>query len=110
MQPLGPLGKETTRDWQAIGTASGLGCTVVVGLFLCIGAGVYLDRWLGTSPILVLVGVALGLAVAGYSLYELAVLGVPDRGRVRVRKQSAAGRQPAGYDDSDDDDASEREG
>jgi ATP synthase protein I len=82
--PLGDFA-ENKRDWQAVGVASGLGCTVVVSLLLCIGGGVLLDRWLGTSPIFVLVGVALGLAAAGYSLYELAVLGMPDRGRIKVQ-------------------------
>jgi ATP synthase protein I len=86
-----PLGTESQqRDLQAIGVATGLGITVVVSLLLCIGAGVLLDRWLGTSPILVLVGVALGLASAGYALYELAVLGIPDRGHIRLKRSNAA--------------------
>lgn len=89
MQSRNPLGEGRQRDWQAVGVASGLGCSVVVSLFLCIGVGVLLDRWLGTSPIFVLVGVAFGLATAGYSLYELAVLGMPDRGRIRLPRPDA---------------------
>src|SRR5690606_40958900 len=58
------------RDWQAIGAASGIGCSVVVSLLLCIGGGVLLDRWLGTSPVMVLIGMVAGLIAAGYSLYE----------------------------------------
>lgn len=81
-----PLGSETQRDWRAIGAASGIGCTVVVSLLICIGGGVLLDRWLGIEPIGVLTGVAFGLIAAGYSLYELAVMGDPDRGIVTVRK------------------------
>jgi F0F1-type ATP synthase assembly protein I len=60
---------------------------------LCIGGGVLLDNWLGTSPVFVLIGVALGMAAAGYSLYELAVLDQPDRGRVKL-KRSRARRDP----------------
>ncbi len=60
------------RDWQAIGEALTLGFSVVSSLVLCIGGGVLLDRWLGTAPIFVLIGVVLGLVTAGYSLYQLA--------------------------------------
>ena len=83
-----PLGG-TQRDWQAVGAASGLGCTVVVSLLLCIGGGILLDRWLETSPIFTLSGMLLGLFAAGYSLYELAVLGSPERGVVKLRKRQA---------------------
>lgn len=81
-----PLGPRSQRDWRAIGAASGIGCSVVVSLLLCIGGGILVDRWLGTEPVGVLVGVALGLVAAGYSLYELAVLGDPGRGIVAVDK------------------------
>ncbi len=84
-----PLGTESQRDWQAIGVASGIGCTVVVSLLLCIGGGIILDRWLDTSPVFTLIGMALGLAAAGYSLYELAVLGDTRRGVVKLHKHSA---------------------
>ena len=83
-----PLESRSQRDWRAVGAASGIGCTVVVSLLICIGGGILVDRWLGTEPLGVLVGMALGLAAAGYSLYELAVLGDPDRGLVSVRKSA----------------------
>ncbi len=70
------------RDWQAIGEALTLGFSVVSSLVLCIGGGVLLDRWLGTAPVFVLVGVALGLITAGYSLYKLAARA----GQRRVRR------------------------
>lgn len=83
-----PLGSYSQRDWQAIGAASGIGCSVVVSLLVCIGGGVLLDRWLGTSPIMILVGMVLGLIAAGYSLYELAVLGNPSKGLVKLKGSS----------------------
>jgi len=63
------------QDVRIIGVATGLGCSIVVALILCIGGGVFLDRRFGTMPVLTLIGVALGLAVAGYQLWELAKLG-----------------------------------
>lgn len=88
-----PLGKDIQqRDLQAMGAATGLGCTVVVSLLLCIVGGVLLDKWLDTTPVLTLIGVALGMAAAGYSLYELAVLGQPDRGRIKLKRKEPPGR------------------
>ena len=83
-----PLGSTPERDWQAIGVASGLGCTVVASLLLCVVGGILLDRWLGTSPVLTLIGVLLGFFAAGYSLYELVVISDPNRGRVRLKKST----------------------
>lgn len=84
-----PPGSQTQRDWRMAGAASGIGCTVVVSLLLTIGGGIALDRWLGIEPIGVLSGVVLGLAAAGYSLYELTTLGVPDRGIITVTKKDS---------------------
>lgn len=80
---LSPRGQQ---DWRAIGAASGLGCSIVASLLLCVGAGIVLDRWLGTSPILTLIGVVLGLAVSGYLLYQLAVMNLPSKKTVRSRE------------------------
>lgn len=81
-----PLGSHSQKDWQAIGAASGIGCTVVVSLLVCIGGGVLLDRWLGTTPVMVLIGMVAGMIAAGYALYELAVLGQPDKGLVKLKR------------------------
>lgn len=79
------------KGLQSAGVASGLGCTVVVSLLGCILGGIFLDRWLDTSPILTLTGVAVGLIAAGYTLYELAVLSDPKHGLIRLRpKQSVS--------------------
>lgn len=68
------------QDLRVIGVATGLGCSIVAALVLCIGGGVFLDRQFGTSPVLTLIGVVLGLAVAGYQLWELAMMaGKPDQ-------------------------------
>jgi ATP synthase protein I len=63
------------QDLRAVGVATGLGCSIVAALVLCIGGGVWLDSRFGTSPVLTLLGVALGLVVAGYQLWELTKVG-----------------------------------
>jgi ATP synthase protein I len=63
------------QDLRAVGVATGLGCSIVAALVLCIGGGVWLDSRFGTKPVLTFVGIALGLAAAGYQLWELAKVG-----------------------------------
>lgn len=94
----GPLGTQSQKDWQAIGAASGIGCSVVVSLLVCIGAGILLDRWLNTTPIMVLIGMVLGMIAAGYALYELAVLGSPDRGLVKLKNSERPDSGESGPD------------
>jgi F0F1-type ATP synthase assembly protein I len=72
----GPTPKKQ-QDVRVIGVATGLGCSIVAALMLCIGGGVLLDRYFGTEPVLTLLGVVLGLIVAGYQLWELAKIGNP---------------------------------
>lgn len=91
-------------DARAAGVAAGLGCSIVVSIIICIVGGIFLDEWLDTSPVLTLIGVALGLIVAAYQLYELAVLGQKNRepkvitrqitriARHRSKSNSASGR------------------
>ena len=78
-QALQPTPSPVERDdARAAGVAAGLGCSIVVSIIFCIVGGIFLDRWLDTSPWLTLGGVALGLVVAAYQLYELAMMGRPD--------------------------------
>ena len=63
------------QDSRAIGVATGLGCSIVAALIVCIGGGVWLDNRFGTKPVFTLLGVVLGLAAAGYQLWELARVG-----------------------------------
>lgn len=70
---------EERRQWGAAGTAAGLGCSIVTSVILFIGGGVAVDAWADTSPVFTLIGVALGLVVSAYQLYELAQIGRSDR-------------------------------
>ncbi|HET7038214.1 MAG TPA: AtpZ/AtpI family protein [Thermomicrobiaceae bacterium] len=76
-----------------VSAATGLGCSVVVSLLITVVGGVYLDRWLGTEPLFTLLGLALGLATAGYMLYELATLGQPTRRRGRQGESDGSERE-----------------
>ena len=70
-QDPSPIDKKQVR---ATGIAAGLGCSIVATVIVCIVGGVLLDREFGTEPWLTLTGVAIGIAAAGYQLYELATL------------------------------------
>jgi hypothetical protein len=51
----------------------------VASIVLSVVGGLAVDRWLDRSPVFTLIGVALGMAAAGYQLYELAQIGRPDK-------------------------------
>jgi ATP synthase protein I len=82
-----PSNDEERRQFGAAGTALGLGCSIVTSIILFIGGGILLDRWLETEPIFTLIGVALGMLLAGYELYELAMVGRTDRKPGPVTRQ-----------------------
>lgn len=71
--------RRSNRDIRAIGTAVSLGFSTVATLVVIIGGGILLDGWMDTFPVWTLIGVAVGLIAAGYQLYELVLLGKPDR-------------------------------
>lgn len=72
------MDREPTPEQRAqlatAGTAAGMGCAIAGTIVLCVFGGVLLDQWLDTTPIFILIGVALGLAGAAYQLWELAQL------------------------------------
>ncbi len=101
---------EQREQLSAVGAASGLGCSIVATLLLLIGGGVLLDQLFDTAPLLTLIGVALGLAGAGYQLWELAQIGVRaqppplTRGLAKVARPVSRGRSaPSRRDETNDD-------
>jgi F0F1-type ATP synthase assembly protein I len=58
-------------DVGALG-ALNLGCSIVAPLIVFIVGGLFLDRYLGSTPLLTLIGVGLGLVGAGAQLFRLA--------------------------------------
>jgi len=62
-------------QYLSAGMAWGMGCSIVVSILVSIIGGLALDEVFDSSPLLTLIGVALGLILAGYQLWELAQLG-----------------------------------
>ena len=60
---MAPPGERAT--WKALGELSSIGLTLVVSTVIGLAGGYYLDRWLGTNPWLLLLGLGLGIA-AGF--------------------------------------------
>jgi ATP synthase protein I len=56
--------------WKALGELSTIGITLVVATVIGLAGGYYLDRWLGTSPWLTLVGLLLGIAAGFVNLFR----------------------------------------
>jgi ATP synthase protein I len=49
----------------------GVGWFIAISILLGVGGGLWLDSKFGTSPILVIVGLILGLIVAFYGVYRM---------------------------------------
>ncbi len=74
--------KLNRRALRALIIVSEVGVTVAVSILIGLIAGQWLDERFQTSPLFLLLGLLLGLASAGYSLYRLLSLG-----EVSERKQ-----------------------
>ncbi len=65
---MAPSGDQGT--WKALGELSSIGLVLVVATVIGLVGGYYLDRWLGTSPWLLLVGLVLGIAAGFVNLFR----------------------------------------
>ena len=64
---------QTDRRWiRQLGSLSGVGLTLVISTVLGFWGGRVLDRWLGTAPWLMLVGLLLGIASGFVNLFRAA--------------------------------------
>lgn len=59
------------EKWQAAMRLIGLGWYVGICIFLGVWGGLWLDRRLETSPLLVIIGLLVGLIVAFYGVYRM---------------------------------------
>lgn len=57
-------------SWKALADVSQVGLTLVISTVIGLTGGYYLDRWLGTSPWLILIGLGLGVAAGFVSLFR----------------------------------------
>ncbi|HKQ65626.1 MAG TPA: AtpZ/AtpI family protein [Methylomirabilota bacterium] len=65
---MAPSGDQGT--WKALGELSSIGLVLVVSTIIGLVGGYYADRWLGTSPWLLLVGLVLGIAAGFVNLFR----------------------------------------
>jgi ATP synthase protein I len=65
MAPSGEKGA-----WKALGELSSIGLTLVVATVIGLVGGYYVDRWLGTTPWLLMVGLVLGIAAGFVNLFR----------------------------------------
>ena len=64
---------QTDRRWiRQLGFLSGVGLTLVISTVLGFWGGRVLDRWLGSAPWLMLVGLLLGIASGFVNLFRAA--------------------------------------
>src|SRR2546429_5467629 len=56
--------------WKSVGELASIGMTMVLATVIGLAGGYYADRWLGTSPIFLLVGLGLGIAAGVVSLFR----------------------------------------
>ena len=68
---MAPPGEEPST-WKALGELSSLGLAMVLATIIGLGGGYYADRWLGTSPWFLLIGLGLGIAAAFVILFRSA--------------------------------------
>ena len=65
-------GQSDRRGIRQLGTLSGVGLTLVISTVLGLWGGHVLDRWLGTAPWFMLVGLLLGIASGFVNLFRAA--------------------------------------
>ena len=70
---------------RAIGMVSGLGFGIAIPLGLAIVGGLWLDGRMGTKPLFMLLGIVVGLVLAGFTIAELLKFQRDGQGRVIAR-------------------------
>ena len=71
---LKPSTPEEREQLASAGMAWGMGCSVVVSILISVLGGLAIDEFTDKAPLFTLIGVGLGLFLAGYQLWELAQL------------------------------------
>ena len=65
---MAPPGEQNA--WRALGELSTIGLALVIATVLGLAGGYDLDRWLGTSPWLTLIGLLFGIAAGFVNLFR----------------------------------------
>jgi ATP synthase protein I len=66
---MAPPGEHDT--WKALAELSTIGMTMVLATVIGLAGGYFLDRWLGTTPWLTLIGLGLGIAAGFVNFFRL---------------------------------------
>lgn len=77
--------------YRELGKYSALGLEMAISVVIGLAVGYYLDRWLGTSPWLTVVWLAIGFAAGVRSLYRAAVRSEKDLERDEEEKRKPGG-------------------
>lgn len=72
LRGTGPVDKASKRILVQFAYASSIGIALVIAIFGSLYLGFYLDRRLGTGPILTLLFLAIGIAAGFRNIYTLA--------------------------------------
>jgi ATP synthase protein I len=65
---MAPTGDQSA--WKALGELSSIGLTLVIATVIGLAGGYFLDRWLGTEPWLMLIGLGFGIAAGFVNLFR----------------------------------------
>lgn len=69
MEPDDGRGRPPSANW---GLVLDLGLRLGISVVLGVGGGLLVDSWLRTTPIFTLIGMALGIAAAMYTIWDVA--------------------------------------
>lgn len=84
--------KQDRRElFRELGRYSALGLEMALSVVIGLAIGYYLDKWLGTSPWLTVVWIALGFAAGVRSLYRSAVQSEKDLEKIEEKKRMPGG-------------------
>ncbi len=67
--------KETGKTVRELGYFASLGMSVALSIFIGLGIGVWLDKKFDTEPVLLFIGLALGIAAGFSNIYRAAQKG-----------------------------------
>ena len=87
------MADEKRQLMKSLGFLSSLGISMVAASFIGLFIGVYLDKWLGTSPWMTLIWLGIGIISGFRNIFILT--------RRALREQDKNGEQDQKYDGSD---------
>jgi len=73
----------STQVWRAVGAFSAVGFAFVLAVVIGAGAGLVLDRWLGTSPLFFLILFFMGVVAGMLNVFRMASRFLDDERRSR---------------------------